>query len=538
MRAFAGAACLAFGLAGALPAQQLRWQLPVSGPSTTEYLWVGSFADFDRDGYRDYLRHVYPAGSPPRLQIASGRDHQTLWQLNFAVGLDGARAMHAGDMDGDENPDLLLVLPFWAPSMTQVTVYSPSRNLILWGALRPWNSGFGHSLIGDIDTDGDDEPDVVASAFSNSAGEVFVYDNAGALRYSIPCLTLGRYPVSLAGMGDVDGDGCDDFVIGCIEPSARGLQWLVSGKTGAPIRETYGLLPGDHLALHLRNVGDIDGDGVADYAAFPWWSGQRTIAVAYSGGTGAVIRSWADAPNSVIAGEDFDQDGVPDLVTGGDWILGGNLYGRTYCWSGRDGSELWRVSAVHYPPGTGTYGSSGWMESSANLGVGPMSPYPSMAWLNIHEAFVGVFAGVTRAYDGARAGQGPVTGTACTSSGALPLIGVRKLGAGAANTGFRTTVAKTHANALAALQFAFTPLPAPIDLSPFGFVGCRVYVDAAATYLQVTGTSGLDRGYAAVDLPHPLSAAAAGTDVYAQWLVLEPSTWEHAATQLHAIRLP
>src|SRR5690606_2410487 len=146
--------------------------------------------------------------------------------------------------------------------------------------------------------------------------------------------------------------------------------------------------------------------------------------------------------------------------------------------------------------------------------------------------------GITRAFDGSRAGQGPVTGTACTSSGSMPLIGVRKLGAGAANTGFRTTVAKTHPNALAALHFAFTPLATPVDLSPFGFAGCTVYGDAAPTFLQVTGRAGLGRGYAAAALPHPLSAAATGTDVYAQWLVLEPSTWAHAATQMHAIRLP
>ena len=115
---------------------------------------------------------------------------------------------------------------------------------------------------------------------------------------------------------------------------------------------------------------------------------------------------------------------------------------------------------------------------------------------------------------------------------------MRKLGVGTANTGFRTTVAKTHANALAALNFAFTPLVAPVDLTPFGFAGCRVYVDPVATFLQITGTTGIDRGYAAVALPHPLSAAATGTDVVAQCLVLEPSTGAYAATQMHAIRLP
>ena len=135
------------------------------------------------------------------------------------------------------------------------------------------------------------------------------------------------------------------------------------------------------------------------------------------------------------------------------------------------------------------------------------------------------------------AGQGPVTGTACTSSGSLPLIGVRKLGAGAANTGFRTTVAKTHANALAALNFAFAPLAMPVDLTPFGFFGCSVYVDPVATYLRVTGSTGIDRGYAAVDIPWP-ALSPTGIALAAQWVMLDPATGDFATTARHEFRVP
>jgi hypothetical protein len=176
------------------------------------------------------------------------------------------------------------------------------------------------------------------------------------------------------------------------------------------------------------------------------------------------------------------------------------------------------------------------MEYSASLGQLPGSPYPVVGWLDINWWTTTTFHGRTRAYDMAFAGQGPVTGNACTSSGSLPLIGVRKLGVDTANTGFRTTVAKTHANAIAIAAFAFTPAPA-VDLSPFGFTGCTAYVDPVVTFAQVTGATGIDRGYAAIDLPYPLSPAAVGTEVFAQWLVLEPATGNYAATQRHSIRL-
>jgi hypothetical protein len=423
------------------------------------------------------------------------------------------------------------------PTGRTVQVFSTRSGQVLWQHPGSMSAGYGSELLGDIDVNGDGRPDLITKTLSFSAGDVYVYDNSGVLLYVVPCLSQLRYPISLCKLGDLDADGCDDFLIGCNDASDRGLQWLVSGRTGSTIRESYGLLAGDRTSAHISNLGDIDGDGVDDYAAFPYQSAARLIAVAYSGATGSMIRSWDDYANSVVTGEDFDQDGVNDIVTGADWIVTANVHGRTYCYSGRDGSELWRVDVVPFPIGTGINGSTGWMRWSADLGVQPGSPYPVVAWMDLGWATFGTSQGRHRAYGAARAGQGPVTGTACTSSGPLPRIGVRKLGAQAANTGSRVTVAKTHPNALAALNLAFAAMPTPVDLSPIGFANCTIYVDPAASYLRVTGTLGIDRGYAAVDLPYPLTAAAIGTDAVAQWVVFDPATLAFAATQMHAIRL-
>jgi hypothetical protein len=513
-------------LLGLLPGQQLQWQVPASGPATTQYLWMGPFADYNHDGYRDFVRLV-DAGLYGYTHIASGLDGSTLWvDPNIRVA---APAVHAGDMDGDGEPDMAGIRLVFGTNVLEV--FSPSRGTVFWQASGSANSGYGSELLGDLDVDGDTRPDVITITRSQAAADVYVYDHWGTLLYMVPCLAIGRSPVSLCKLGDRDGDGCDDFVVACLDPTGRGVQWLISGKNGSTIRETYGLLPGDATVRHVSNLGDIDGDDVPDYAAFPWYSSQRLIAVAYSGATGAVIRSWADYANSVVTGEDFDQDGVNDIVTGADWgVLPPNLWGRTYCWSGRDGSELWRVDVVPVPQGGN--GSSGWMNWSASLGVQPGNPYPVVAWLDINWWTTTTTRGRTRAFGGTRIAQGPVTGTACTSSGTTPLIGVRAL-----TSGSRITVAKTHANALAALNFAFSALPTPVDLTAFGFTGCTVYLDPAASALTLTGTTGIDRGYAAIDLPHPLAASAVGTNIVAQWLVYDPATLAYAATQMHALKL-
>ena len=51
---------LGLALAGLAPAQQLRWQVPASGPSLVQSSWMGAFTDYNHDGYRDFLRIVLP----------------------------------------------------------------------------------------------------------------------------------------------------------------------------------------------------------------------------------------------------------------------------------------------------------------------------------------------------------------------------------------------------------------------------------------------------------------------------------------------
>lgn len=521
----------------AVTAQQVQWQIP-SPPSPHGYHWLSSFGDHNGDGTRDLLvglilDELLPTWVPAH-RIVSGTDGSTLWErTDYFAG----RMVDGGDMDGDGVRDIVMRHGS-TPGGIVVAAWSVGGGSWIWSTAQPL-AGFGDALLGDVDLTGDGLADFVTAAIAPGVHDVFAYDSRGTLLYRIPCFAQGLAPSSFAKMGDLDSDGCDDYVVGCQDVTIRGAMLLVSGRTGKILRTSYGLLPGDSIAAHASNVGDMDGDNVPDYAGFPWWSASRAMITVFSGRTGSVIRTWPEYANSVVTGEDVDRDGVPDIVLGADYQISVSVYGRTLAFSGRDGGELWRVDNFPPVPGSGiSHGSSGWMEKSAPLGVRPGEHYPTIAWFDSYWFAPGTGYGRIRSYGTARAGQGPITGTACTSSGELPLIGVRKLGTAFANTGFRTTVAKTHADALAAVNFAFTPLPAPVDLSFLGFSGCAVYVDPAVSCLRVSGTAGIDRGYAAVELPHPLSAAATGTDIVAQWLVLEPVTGAYAATEMHAIRLP
>ncbi|MFY9345726.1 MAG: VCBS repeat-containing protein [Planctomycetota bacterium] len=522
---------LALGLlVPALPAQQLLWQLPMP-PLTPNEIMVAPFGDFNHDGYRDFLQYEFLLSYPSQnaaVQVRSGTNGSVLWQvLPFWATTSIA---DAGDVNGDGEREVAILVNTWGPPRV-VQIWSPATNSVLWEVGGSFNGNYGGAMLGALDVNGDGLDDFIVLKTHPNESEVYVYNNRGNLLYSLPMTAIGWTAVSVANMGDMDSDGCDDFLLGCAEPSGRGALRLVSGRTGATIRTTYGVLPSALLMSAATNLGDIDGDQVNDYAGFGW---SQSSCVAFSGATGSVIRTWPFSTDSVVATEDFDLDGVPDMFLGGGFTTTTpGVYGRAFVLSGRDGSTLWSVDNY---TGSG-FSGFGWARYAAGLGVLPGSPYPAVAWMD--QGFVpGVGSGRTRAFLGTRAGQGPVTGTPCSSLGASPLIGVRET-----TTGARITIAKGPPGALAWLgislgnptTFAGVPLPMPLD--PFGLPGCFLHVSPDIIYVGVLGTAGIDRGYAAVDLSLHCAAAGLGTVFSAQWLAFDPATLAYATTSKHQLRL-
>ncbi len=511
-----------------LRAQQELWQL--FGPYDNWYHALSPFGDFDKDGQRDLLVTLLP--TPPfgiaAARILSGSDSAVLWE---GIIYPTDPVQDGGDIDGDGYSDL--VMHYSGGLTNSIHAWSTRTNQPIWDLW--FGQNVGSVLLGNIDTNGDGRPDLVTLK-RGTQSEVYVFDHTGALRYALPLFAFALEAISLANMGDMDGDGAEDFLVGCNDygNGGAGLAVLISGQTGTPIRFSQGLLAGDKTNFQATNLGDIDGDGVNDYACFPWWSASRLMPCLWSGATGALIRALPGIyTECVIADQDLDLDGVNDLVLGWEYpISPPQLYGRSQAISGRDGTELW---AVENFPGSGQP-SSGWAFYGAGLGVQADSPYPTFSWMDLGfrnlSLGLGAAEGRVRAFRATPAGQGPVLGTPCTSDGTLPQIGVRKTAAGS-----RVTIAKSHPNAFAALWLSIDPLPAPVDLSPFGMSGCSLYVSADAAWLRTLGTTGIDRGYAAVDLPFQLSASGTGLGVKAQWLVVDPASGNHAATAMHALRL-
>ncbi len=206
------------------------------------------------------------------------------------------------------------------------------------------------------DVNGDGVPDVVCGDYQSG---VSAYSGAtGSLLWNQP----GSHYWSLLGwevdaMGDVNGDGKADIVAGApgedVIPGANeGAAHILSGADGSSILTVYGPVADVDFGKSVAALGDVNGDGLGDFAvSAPDENQDAGVVRVYSGADGALLLQVPGACTgcgtmSVLAGPgDLNGDGHADWVVGARFDDGpaGNSSGTVRAFSGLDGSQLWVV---------------------------------------------------------------------------------------------------------------------------------------------------------------------------------------------------
>jgi hypothetical protein len=455
---------------------------------------IASVGDANGDGIDDVLVGApWNPGSGTYLggtvRLLSGSSGAQLW-IQHGVNMPafgslwfGIRCCAIGDVNGDGYPDA------WVTGADAFSTYGAVLDGRTGSLLRIHNSVnsrpgiWSATGMGDFDSDGCDDycfgsPADASLALGPTHGSVtFVNGRSGASVWvrdgvTVPGTNL-NFGAAVAAFGDMNQDGQVDLVVSnprWLDGTAvAGRAHVLSGADGSDLWTYGGATIARQLGTYVNAVGDLSGDGHADFAVSTEAQVSPTPSPDFStrifdGVSGQLLRVMtAQQPTHLLwgselgTGHDLNGDRIPDVVVG-----------------------------VAYSPPIlfGTANPNG-LVFAVSLGFAGMRPLL-----------------VTR-------------GSGCSSSaGTLP--GLRVEGLPKLGTTCRLVGRALPPSAACALALGS---PMSLSLAGLGAAGCHLYVDPGLLlFATAPGT-----GYLRMDFPLPNAPALQGLALSAQWLALDPA---------------
>ncbi|MFK8057610.1 MAG: T9SS type A sorting domain-containing protein [Saprospiraceae bacterium] len=267
---------------------------------------IRHLGDIDDDGDLDFIRtHAGFSGSF-RAQYNNGNGRfQSTSQRLLQTGPLNLRA--AGDFNDDGREDFVMSVG----SETQLFYREAGSNAWLTLLLHP--AATRCATLGDLDGDGDD--DILIGFTTNQVNWI---RNDGNLSFALqPIISRNlQNPISASrmGIGDLDNDGDLDLAIG--EQSGQLAGYYNDGNGG--FAERRALVTGPGVVEFSRNdIVDVDGDGQMDVlnsGRFPSWNSKLFRQVQVDSFEAVATFSDGLSQPRAIRGIDLDGDGEAELL--------------------------------------------------------------------------------------------------------------------------------------------------------------------------------------------------------------------------------
>ncbi|MEE9394293.1 MAG: hypothetical protein V3W41_17475 [Planctomycetota bacterium] len=262
--------------------------------------------------------------------LGSVRAQTTIWSHTTAGVFIDNFAPIPGDLDGDGINDVayydasnnLYTILSAATGTTIVTVTMPPGDMPIFGTVSPRSRRF--LPVGDVDGDGGQDV-----WLRTQAGSRIVDALSGQLIWSMPAIVGVVELFQPVALGDIDFDGCDDLLFRVHSTNGDDSFWAYSINLDSQIYALPPLSPAPSLDLGDRGavrIGDLDGDGLLEFAIADRFIANMGNVTVFSAATGAPL-TVLNAPTGVVrlslgygtygcsiaAVGDHDGDQIPDI---------------------------------------------------------------------------------------------------------------------------------------------------------------------------------------------------------------------------------
>lgn len=281
---------------------------------------VCAVGDYNGNGTADLAVAVYGSGLT-NVRVLRGENGAQLANLGYvANNVYDVTIRAMGDLTGDGRSEVAV-----APPSGPVSVLNGTTGAVLW-SLAPAGGDSSRS-IDTLDLDGDGRRELFflrpGATTGGISGLLTVHDaTTGAQRFAIPGSLGAGLGRRIAGLGDLDQDGVQDFAMS-VGLANVGSVGAFAGSTGRRLWSQPGWQPGYPLKDQVAAIGDVDNDGYGDFAQ--------------NAGNGFTADSWHVLSGKVLA-ESQPQAGA---CGGGPFFprLGATrpILGQTLTIAGQDG---------------------------------------------------------------------------------------------------------------------------------------------------------------------------------------------------------
>ncbi len=338
--------------------------------------------DLDGDGIPDIIvgapesngLHQYGGGM---VVAYSGEDGAELWTSTCdQFGAEFGRTLALiHDQNGDGIDDIAVGAPMYDYSSSDVDTGALMFLDATTGAVvHTWNNGqsganMGAALCGGFDYDSNGTLDLLvgmpgadASATSLNNGYVYLFSGAPmAIVNTFAGPIAGeRCGASVSDIGDIDGDGLLDFIVGAPEADSStgarqaGKAYVLTNTLGTIARTHQGFNAYAHLGQVVDGGGDWNGDGISEYGFSAPSSGHSSFSKAgkaflADGATGTNLYTLTGDQSDAHLGttlrflEDVNGDGITDLAVGG---MNSGEYGFLQFHDGPSGIRMHRADGT------------------------------------------------------------------------------------------------------------------------------------------------------------------------------------------------